>query len=122
MTNLKEPAPHYTAQEIVEIITAAKSQGVTFLKIEGFEAAWDLPRAAAPKTEAVPVAPPADPPPSASATRTGVFSVGPRHQRSDRPPACRECGAEMRASKWRGQFYCIECYRAAKERQERNGR
>lgn len=51
-------------------------------------------------------------------TKAAVYPVGPLKKRSDRPPNCEFCGSEMRASKFKNQFYCVECYKARKESEE----
>lgn len=42
MSSKQVDRPFYTAREIVELLSHAKSQGVRTVKVPGFEASWDL--------------------------------------------------------------------------------
>lgn len=116
--NVPTPAngKNYTAAEIVQILDHAQKLGVTFLKVDGFEATWALEQAtpaAAPEVDHSKPAPIGDGPPLAH--QRGWQDRRPRHEGQRRAASvCQDCGDEKRIGKW-GRLYCVSCYIANKE-------
>lgn len=107
--------PKYTAAEIVRIIEAATAQGCKMVELDGFKAAWELPR---------PVAAPASqqsaPPPAARPLRESAPT-------QEQPPRenlrlvdewCTECNNQLEIGKW-DRPYCKRCYMDRKDRESR---
>lgn len=103
MKSLNPPANghHYTAREIMEILDRARALGVTFLKVDGFEAVWEIEKADALHREAAP--------PAREAHATD-------RPTNERPNRCDVCGDDMVRGNW-GQPYCVACYKRKKERE-----
>lgn len=117
MTTKEVPKPqngsNYTAQEIVQILERAKTLGVAFLKVEGFEATWALERPAPAAVDHSRPAPISDGAPLAHQRgwQEGRARYdGPRRAAS----LCPDCRDEMKIGKW-GKLYCVSCYIASKE-------
>lgn len=103
----------YTAAEIVQILERAKALGVRQLKIEGFEAAWDIPPP--------PPAAPAAPPPmvddgAAGGHRAPAAAPAERHAHGPQRENvrlvnewCPDCRSQMEIGRW-DKPYCKRCY------------
>jgi hypothetical protein len=114
----KVPAPvnghQYTSAEIVQILERAKALGVTFIKVQGFEATWGLE---------APAPAPVDHTKPAPLSETGSplqhqrgHDVG-REERRTRE-LCPDCRSEKIMGKF-GKPYCVQCYVDKKERSRR---
>lgn len=88
---MKNEKSAFTAREVVEILQRAKELGIRSLKLEGFEAEFDL------KPAAVSVKP--------------VQSTNSQPMRQDN---CTVCGAEKIMGHW-GHTYCRPCHLQRKE-------
>jgi len=105
--------PAFTAAEVVQILERAKQLGVVQLKLEGFEAAWDLPRVVAPAPSQAPEAPPVaaaaappPPPPRTDEPRPNVRLVN---------EWCPDCRSQLEIGRY-NEPYCKRCYMERKDR------
>jgi hypothetical protein len=107
--------PKYTAAEIVRILEAATAQGCKLVELDGFKAAWELPRAGAPAPQpqapGAPAAPPPRPPapPAEEPRRENLRLVD---------EWCTECGSQLEIGKW-DKPYCKRCFMDKKDRERR---
>lgn len=90
---------HYSAREIIEILDHAKKLGVKQLKIEGFEATWEL-------------VPPRSVVPAPAPQRQGVAPVPQERERNGE--ICSVHDVELTVGNW-GRPYCVECYKERKD-------
>ena len=92
---------NYTSVEIVQILERAKELGVKFLKVDGFEATWGIEQAAPPLAHQ-------------KGWEERPQAEGPRRAGN----LCNVCGEEKIMGKF-GKPYCVKCFIAKKERNEK---
>jgi hypothetical protein len=114
-------APQYSAADIVQILERAKALGVRQLKLEGFEASWDIPQLPPVSAAAPPMvddgaaggyrAPAAAPPPPRA--------DGPRENVRLVKEWCPDCRSQMELGRW-DKPYCKRCYMEKKDRERQS--
>lgn len=87
----------YTSEEIVNILERAKALGITFLKLDGFEASFGV-----------------QPTPARAFVPAPVVEREEKNNVKTFVRLCRTCGQAMELGKF-GKYYCKPCYIDRKE-------
>jgi hypothetical protein len=91
-----ETRPVYTAREVIEILERARELGVTFMRLEGFEASWE---------------------PQTTPARAEASAA--REREANGLGRCDGCGGPLSPSKVGGDPYCVPCFIEVKEAKKR---